>query len=76
MDDWVEFVKTIQENVEDADARQKIYEKLLDNDWAGGDGSDEALEIDEAFDAAHESVFGSADDEDEDEYYDEDDDSL
>lgn len=76
MDDWVEFVKTIQENVEDADARQKIYEKLLDNDWAGGDGADEALEIDEAFDAAHEAIFGSSGDEDEDEYYDEDDDSL
>ena len=73
--DWDELVKALLENVDDADARQKIYERLLDSDWSGGDGSEDALGVDEAYDAAHEAIYGSADDEDEDEYYDEDDDS-
>ena len=74
--DWETLIDALLDNVKDADARQDIYSKLLENcDYSETDLIEEVMGVDAAFDvAAQEFLDDVKDDDDEDEEFEEDED--
>ena len=74
--DWETLIDALLDNVKDADARQDIYSKLLENcDYSETDLIEESMGVDAAFDVAAQEFLDDVDDEvDEDDEYQEDDD--
>ena len=58
---WLEFVKIIYDQVEDSDARFNIYYKMIEEDLDRE--CDEAVGIDDAFDAAYSEFVEEEEDE-------------
>lgn len=75
--DWETLIDALLDNVKDAEARQEIYSRLLENcDYSETDLLEESMGVDAAFDIAAQSFIDDLDmdDDDEDEEYEEDDD--
>jgi hypothetical protein len=74
--DWETLIDALLDNVKDADARQDIYSKLLENcDYSDTDIVEEAMGVDTAFDIeAQEFLDDVKENDDEDEEFEEDED--
>jgi hypothetical protein len=73
--DWETLIDALLDNVKDADARQDIYSKLLENcDYSEADLIEEVMGVDAAFDVAAQEFLDDKDNDDEDEEFEEDED--
>ena len=74
--DWETLIDALLDNVKDADARQDIYSKLLENcDYSETDLIEEVMGVDAAFDVAAQEFLDDLDiSDDEDEEFEEDED--